>query len=54
MSEEFESDAQVINSHVTKCPVCDGNQAVILVWSDGDVDLLCVGCKHNERFSIEE
>ena len=54
MSEEFEADAQVINSHVTKCPVCDGNQAVILVWSDGDVDLLCVGCKHNERFSIEE
>ncbi len=50
MSEEFE--AQVINSHVMKCPVCDGEQAVVVVWDDGDVDLLCVGCKHTERFSV--
>ncbi len=50
MSEEYE--AQVINSHVIKCPVCDGDQAVVVVWDDGDVDLLCVACKHTERFSV--
>ena len=50
MSEEFE--ARVINSHVAKCPVCDGEQAIVLIWNDGDVDLICIGCKHKERFSI--
>jgi Zn ribbon nucleic-acid-binding protein len=47
-------EAQVINSHIIKCPVCDGNQGVVLVWNDGDVDLICIGCKHTERFSVDE
>ncbi|MDO9534252.1 MAG: hypothetical protein Q7J85_02725 [Bacillota bacterium] len=51
MSEEFE--AQVISSHVVKCPVCDGAQGIVLVWNDGDVDLICMGCKHKERLSME-
>jgi hypothetical protein len=51
MSEEFES--QVISSHVVKCPVCDGNQGVVLVWNDGDVDFICIGCKHKERLSLD-
>ena len=51
MNEEFE--AEVINSHVVKCPVCDGNQGIVLVWNDGDVDLICVGCKHKERISLD-
>ena len=38
MNEEFE--AEVINSHVVKCPICDGNQGIVLVWNDGDVDLI--------------
>ncbi len=53
MSTEQEYTSQVINSHVVKCPVCDGSQGIILVWDDGDVDLICVGCKHKERFAVE-
>lgn len=49
--EDYE--ARVINSHVIKCPVCDGEQGIVVVWSDGDVDLLCMGCKHKERSSVE-
>ena len=48
-----EVEALVIDSHVIKCPVCDGNQGIVLVWNDGDVDLICVACKHKERFSVE-
>jgi hypothetical protein len=51
MSDEIA--ALVINSHVIKCPVCDGEQGIVLVWNDGDVDLICMGCKHKERFSVE-
>ena len=51
-TEEFASE--VISSHVIKCPVCDGDQGVVLVWNDGDVDLICIGCRHKERFSLDE
>lgn len=50
-TEEFASE--VISSHVIKCPVCDGDQGVVLVWNDGDVDLICIGCRHKERFSLD-
>ena len=52
-SESEEYVSEVISSHVIKCPVCDGAQAVILVWNDGDVDLICIGCRHKERFSMD-
>lgn len=52
-SESDEYVSEVVSSHIIKCPVCDGTQAVALVWNDGDVDLICTGCRHKERFSIE-
>lgn len=51
MSAEFE--AEVIHSHLVKCPVCDGEQGIVLVWNDGDIDFICVGCKHKERMSLD-
>ncbi|NLJ56483.1 MAG: hypothetical protein GX334_05455 [Firmicutes bacterium] len=54
MEKEYETfEAQVIDSHIVKCPVCDGNQGVVLIWNDGDVDLICIGCKHKERLSFD-
>lgn len=50
-TEEYLSE--VMDSHIIKCPVCDGEQAVVLVWNDGDVDLICIGCRHKERFSVD-
>ena len=55
MEKEYETfEAQVIDSHIVKCPVCDGNQGVVLIWNDGDVDLICIGCKHKERLSFDQ
>jgi len=51
VSTEFE--AEVIHSHLVKCPVCDGEQGIVLVWNDGDIDFICIGCKHKERMSVD-
>ena len=53
---EYETgyEPQVINSHVIKCHVCEKEQqAVVLIWSDGDVDFLCMQCRHKERNSVD-
>ena len=52
-SETDEYVSEVIGSHIIKCPVCDGTQAVVLIWNDGDVDLIYTGCRKKERFSID-
>ncbi len=48
-----ENEAQVINSHVISCPNCGREQAIAVVWSDGDIDVVCTGCKHEERLGLE-
>ena len=50
----MESNSTVVNSHVITCPSCGREHAVAVVWDDGDVDVMCAGCKHNERLTVEE
>ncbi len=49
---ENENSAHVVNSHVLSCPSCGRDHAVAVVWSDGDVDIICSGCKYAERFGV--
>jgi len=48
-----ESNAKVVNSHVITCPNCKEEQAIAVVWDDGDVDVVCAGCKHEDRMGLE-
>ncbi len=48
-----EDSANVVNSHVINCPHCNNQHAIAVIWSDGDVDIVCAGCKHEERLGVE-
>jgi len=48
-----EENPTVVNSHIISCPSCSKDDAIAVVWDDGDVDVLCTGCKHFERLSAE-
>lgn len=51
---EIECEAQVIESHIVACHACGAeDKAVVLIWSDGDVDYICLKCKHKERNSVD-
>jgi len=38
------SNLKVVSSHVIKCPECDEQAAVVMVYENGHVELRCASC----------
>jgi len=39
-----ESTLKVVSSHVIKCPECEEQAAVVMVYENGHVELRCANC----------